>query len=439
MKLNWFSPLPPAPTDIGHFTTRVLPGLAARAEVTLWTDQPKWDQTLKQFAEVRSYELNRMPWPDLNRADACIYNIGNNPLFHGSIWQIARQHAGVVVLHDISLHHFFDGLYRVQWRDLPGYLELMDYYYGPAGRRDGYECFNSEGQNINDMAEQYPLTELATENALGIVVHTQPAFESLNQPGAPPLLSLPLAFAVPVGNASPHSRSRKGETPYRLILFGYIGRNRRLDAVLQALADFPQRDKFRLDIYGAILDDEKQIRARIRALGLRNIVTLHGFTAEAALDEALAAADLAINLRYPTMGEASGSQLRIWAHALPALVTNVGWYATLPAATVAFVRPGADEVADIQSSLRAFLDDPERFARMGQAGFEVLRQDHSPADYAASLLEFAAEVSLFRAHAAAGKLAEQVGDLAIELLGAAPESMFTSIAAEIGALEGTRR
>ena len=196
MKLNWFSPLPPAPTDIGHFTTRVLPALAARADVTLWTDQPKWDQALTQFADVRPYELQRLPWADLNRADACIYNIGNNPLFHGSIWQIARQHSGVVILHDTTLHHFFDGLYRVQWRDLPGYLELMDYYYGPAGRHDGYECFTSEARNINDMAEKYPLTELATENALGVVVHTQPGFELLNRVGAPPLLSLPLPFAA---------------------------------------------------------------------------------------------------------------------------------------------------------------------------------------------------------------------------------------------------
>lgn len=439
MKLNWFSPLPPAPTDIGHFTTRVLPALTARAEVTLWTDQPKWDHTLTQLADVRRYDLGSMSWADLNRADASIYNIGNNPLFHGSIWQIARQHAGIVILHDTRLHHFFDGLYRAQWRDLSGYLELMEFYYGPAGRHDGYECFTSEARNINEMAEKYPLTELATENALGVVVHTQPGFDALNRAGAAPLLYLPLPFAATARPAVARKPTRIDETRYRLILFGYVGRNRRLDAVLQALSDFPQREKFRLDIFGTILDDEKHVRTRIRALGLKNSVTLHGFTEEAELDEALAAADLAINLRYPTMGEASGSQLRIWAHALPALVTNTGWYAGLPADAVAFVRPGENEVSDIQSHLGAFLDDPKRFALMGQAGFEVLKQEHSPGDYVASLLEFAAEASLFRAQAAAGKLAERAGQLTTELLGSAPESMLADVATEIGALVGTRR
>ena len=36
--------------------------------------------------------------------------------------------------------------------------------------------------------------------------------------------------------------------------------------------------------------------------------------------------ELLINLRYPTMGEASLSQLRIWRHALPSMVTQVGWH-----------------------------------------------------------------------------------------------------------------
>ena len=72
----------------------------------------------------------------------------------------------------------------------------------------------------------------------------------------------------------------------------------------------------------------------------------HGFTSEKKLDEALSQAHLAINLRYPTMGEA-WSQLRIWAHASQS-GSQVGWYATLPPDTVRFVRPDTNEVADIQ-------------------------------------------------------------------------------------------
>ena len=48
-----------------------------------------------------------------------------------------------------------------------------------------------------------------------------------------------------------------------------------------------------------------------------NLVQLHGYTPEKELNKVLEKSHLAINLRYPTMGEASGSQLRIWYHALP--------------------------------------------------------------------------------------------------------------------------
>jgi len=86
--------------------------------------------------------------------------------------------------------------------------------------------------------------------------------------------------------------------PYRLIVFGHLSRNRRLDALFQALASFPERKRFHLDIYGSV-PDGKYLDAQIDALDLRPLVTVHGFVPEEALDQALQAADLALNLRYP--------------------------------------------------------------------------------------------------------------------------------------------
>src|SRR3712207_5618000 len=107
MKINWFSPLPPAKTDIAHCTARVLPALAERARVTLWTDEASWDPGLERYAAVRRYRPDAPPWTELNRADANVYHIGNNYLFHGSIWQVSRRLPGIVVMHDVRLHDFF--------------------------------------------------------------------------------------------------------------------------------------------------------------------------------------------------------------------------------------------------------------------------------------------------------------------------------------------
>jgi glycosyltransferase involved in cell wall biosynthesis len=458
MKINWFSPLPPASTDIAHYTTRVLPALSAKADITLWTDQQEWERGLEAHAHVRRYKPESIAWPELNRADLCVYHIGNNPLFHGSIWQLSRQHRGLIVLHDLRLHHFFDGLYRVKWRDLEGYLAVMERYYGDEGRLDAELCYRSEAVNINEMAERYPLTKLATENALGVLVHTREAFELLKAESLCPVAYAPLPFSAATGPArvptssqseAPDQREQeqigpdergtpRDGSPYRLILFGYLGRNRRLSAVLKALAELPQKEKFHLDIYGQVLDDQKRLRSEIRALGLKRLVTVHGFVPETELDQALAHAHLAINLRYPTMGEASGSQLRIWAHALPSLVTKVGWYASLPSETVAFVRPRDEEVEDIKSHLGAFLSQPERFRQMGLEGKRKLLEEHSPESYARAILDFAA--ARFGTRMQARLLAQRAGTLTGGWLQTESQTeTFRHVAAEIRAMMGNRR
>jgi glycosyltransferase involved in cell wall biosynthesis len=436
MKLNWFSPLPPASTDIAHYTERVLPALSARADVTLWTDQEHWETGLQRYAEVRRYSPERVPWAELNRAQLSIYHIGNNPLFHGSIWQVSRAAPGLVVLHDMRLHHFFDGLYRVKWRDPDAYQSVMGKYYGEQGRLDALECFKQEARNIDSMAERYPLTQLATENALGVLVHTREAFAQLKLDRLRPAAYAPLPYdagprAQPSQNFAENNAGADNGPTYRLIVFGYLGRNRRLDALLKALAEFPQKENFRLDIYGQVLDDNKHLRANIRALGLKRLATVHGFVPEAELDQALARAHLAVNLRYPTMGEASGSQLRIWSHALPSLVTQVGWYASLPAETVAFVRP-AHEIEDIQAHLKAFLNRPGDFAAMGQRGRALLEQEHSPDDYAQAILDFAHIAGRQGAHHAAYKLAQRAGALMSDwTTPKSPDDTFERVATEI--------
>jgi len=192
-----------------------------------------------------------------------------------------------------------------------------------------------------------------------------------------------------------------------LIVSGFINRNRRLDVLLQALAEFPQKDRFLLDIYGEVWDPG-HIRKQIQTLGLSKLVNLRGFVSADDLDIALSCADMAINLRYPTMGEASISQLRIWAHALPTLVTRVGWYGNLPANVVAHVRP-EHEIADIQEHLSTFLADRERFAEMGRRGQQLLAELHSPRAYVQAVLELANQAKEFRPRAVAYKLAERVG------------------------------
>ena len=403
MKLNWFSPLPPARTGIADYTFGILPELSRRAEVTLWTDRTGWDPELEKYARVRQFQPERVDWVEVNRAELSFYNIGNNHLHHASIWQVSRQAPGIVILHDVRLHDFFESLYRGHWRDQDGYLALIEKHYGEEGLQIALEFVSSRHGDYDLMAQRFSMTGAVLENALGVMVHTQDAAEEVSGSRCPGFYTeLPSAPII----APKHTNSRPPGL-HRLIIFGHIGRNRRLDAVLEALSQLPQRDLFQLDIYGEI-DDAKTVRQRIHTLDLKDIVKVHGYAPAEDLDHALSIASLAINLRYPTMGEASASQLRIWEHALPSLVTRVGWYASLPENAVAHVRP-ENEVADIRSHLENFLADPERFARMGQLGLKRVLSEHHPKTYVSaivSLVEMAPELKLRHA---AFDLAQRTG------------------------------
>ncbi len=194
--------------------------------------------------------------------------------------------------------------------------------------------------------------------------------------------------------------------PYRLVVFGYLGRNRRLGAVLEALAAIRERAQFRLDICGQLWD-EGQVRTQVDQLGLNSIVNLYGFLANDQVEQKLGTAHLAINLRYPSMGEASLSQLQFWDYGLPTLVTRTGWYTSLPEEAVAFVRP-EHEVADIQAHLRAFLAHPEVFRAMGECGRRSLIKN-APGRYVDGMAKFVSEALRVSPRVSALALARRVG------------------------------
>jgi len=406
MRINWFSPLYPAKSGIADYTLGLLPTFSKKAEVILWTDQTDWDPSLEQYAQIKTYKSGKIDWATLNRGAVSFYNIGNNHRFHTSIWQVSKQSPGIVILHDFRLHDFFESLYRGHWRDERGYLDQMEACYGQEGLKAAAEFVTAEHADYDSMAQRFPMFPLVLEDSLATIVHTQEAYTEVRSYNRWPVVYTPLPFS---GQLRGKRTLDENGAPYRLIVFGHIGRNRRLASVLEALSLLPERARFRLDIYGEI-DDPRSLRNRIHELNLKHIVTVHGYVPNEELDRALQAASLAINLRYPTMGEASASQLRIWTHALPTLVTRVGWYASLSEETVSHVRP-EHEVDDIRSHLLSFLEDPRSFASKGNQGLRFVEREHHPEQYVSTLMSLASTAVELNLRKSAIDLAKRSGAL----------------------------
>ncbi len=409
MRINWFSPLPPAPSGIAYTTGVLLPYLARRAEVALWTDQGSWDKSLEEFATVHQFNPGELWWDTLNKSDATFYNMGNNARFHSAIWRASQRLPGVVILHEDALQGFFTIHYGEERSDPAGHVALMQKYYGNRGRLAAGQFWRGQ-RDIDSLSLDFPLTPAALEMALAVITHSRAAFLRVKKMGRWSVARLPLPEKA--GPAPPPRRPHL--PPYRLIIFGYLGLNRRLEQTLAALSGFVQRDLFQLHLYGEVRDPAA-LRRTIAALALEKLVHLHGLVPREELEAALASADFGINLRYPTMGEASGTQLQYWQHALPTMVTPVGFYSDLPEETVAHVRPG-EETADIRRHLAAFAADPAPYYEMGRRGREFLAAAHAPEIYVDGLLEMAGRVPAFGAASMAQRVARRAGSLLQEFM-----------------------
>ena len=380
MKLLWFSPVPPAKTDIANYTRRIAAPLRELLDVTfVHPDGASPDP------ELGSIPIAALSPRQINRADLCVYQIGNNPDFHSQILETAQKFPGLVVLHDRAVHEFLLIHYaltqqRTGTAQLNAYRTAMTRWYGADGLMAAQQL--TQGRTgPADLASRFPLFEVVLDRALGVVCHNPQLTAELRRrfPHLP-MVDLPLPYAAPA--TQPERPRRSATDPIRLVMFGFMAANRRASEFLHSWNQSDCRDRFELHLAGE-LSDRPRFDAAAAQLGLTDRIVHHGFLPDAALDALITSATLALNLRNPSMGEASGSQLRIWANGCPSAVSDAGWYAALPDSCVCKIGLETEQ-ADLVLLLNDLAAGRLDLDRMAQRGFQQL-QAHDPALYARNL------------------------------------------------------
>ena len=87
----------------------------------------------------------------------------------------------------------------------------------------------------------------------------------------------------------------------------------------------------------------------------------------------MAACDVLVNLRSPTMGETSGSVIRALSLGKPMLVSDIGWFSEIPDGAALRIPVDEYEVPTIAAALELAAD---RGAELGAAAREYVRRDH---------------------------------------------------------------
>jgi len=376
-RLAYFSPLPPARSGIADYSAELLPYLAERADITLFTDAPDAPGDLPR-RPTAAFPAERWAY------DLPFYQMGNS-VHHAGIYHMLRRYPGVTVLHDYVLHH------------LMAELTLGAGSFAAYAREMGYDLGEAAAPLLRDIRSgraANPLTEVALnarvlDSSLGLIVHSHTVAEWIRavRPAA-------RVAVVPHLVAPRHTHSRRPELhlPPEALLVAIVGQvttTRQLPLALRVfrrlLDDVPDA---RFLIVGQVLP-EVDLDGLLAELNLgESVIRLDYVESFDAFNDWAATADIVLNLRYPTLGETSGAALRVMAAGRALVVFDHGWYAEIPDGAAVKIPP-LDEEA-LLAALLALARSPERRAALGAAAARYVAEVCAPAAVAGVILDFIA-------------------------------------------------
>jgi glycosyltransferase involved in cell wall biosynthesis len=163
----------------------------------------------------------------------------------------------------------------------------------------------------------------------------------------------------------------EGRSPI-IACFGYLNAAKRVPQLLEAFGHVHRRfPDALLVLTGSVAPD-----LALDAEGLGDGVLLLDHQDENSLWQLLADCDLAVSLRWPTMGETSGMAIRALSLGKPLVVSDVGWFSELPDSVAAKVRVDEFEIETLAAVLELLARDDELRARMSAAASEYVRTAH---------------------------------------------------------------
>jgi glycosyltransferase involved in cell wall biosynthesis len=347
VKVAYYSPLPPSRSGIADYSALLLPALRERIEVVV--------------AE---------PGKRAPAADVALYHVGNDPDAHGWIVDALRRRPGVVVLHEFVLHHLISGI-TLGRGDARGYFDAMERDLGVAGRLLALGVADNLLPLLwETQPERFPLAGVVLDLAQGLIVHSRYVETRAREAGYDGPVWRVAHPAWPEVHVEPAAVS--GEP--LVGCFGYLNVNKRIPQVLEAFALLlRRRPRATLLLVGAA-GERFDLERRLERLGLDDSAILReDYVAEERLWSLMAACDVLVNLRSPTMGESSGAVIRGLGLGKAMLVSDVGWFSELPDGVALKIPLDEYEVPTIAGALELAADHA---AELGGAARDYVRREH---------------------------------------------------------------
>jgi glycosyltransferase involved in cell wall biosynthesis/SAM-dependent methyltransferase len=307
VNLAFFSPLPPAKSGIADYSAVLL-------------------DHLKNFAQVEAFSSRPASF-DPSRYDAIVYQLGNNP-HHTFVYEMAMKHPGVVVLHEANLHHLIADL-TIRRGDWDGYIREVELNAGPQAREYA-ECYVRTLERAPDY--DIPMLKPVLERSRGAIVHSAAVENELRALGyTGPVEKIPHgAWIVDADRMKYRERLGLNERTPLIGIFGFLKPYKRIAESLRAFARLIRVEPDARMILVGEAHPELPLESMIATRNLSAHVRHIGFAPIEDFNGYLGACDIILNLRYPTVGESSGTLLRALGMGKAVIVSDVGSFREYP-------------------------------------------------------------------------------------------------------------
>ena len=307
MRVAFFSPLPPAKSGIADYSAAVLQHLAEFAEVTTFTEKPA------------SF--------DAASFDICLYQLGNNP-FHTFAYEMAMERPGVVVMHEANLHHLIADL-TIRRNDWDAYLREVE-------RNGGPEALDYALRHVRTLERgpdyDIPMLRSILTRSRAAIVHSEAVEAELRSAGfTGPVAKIRHGAWIVDGDRMKY-RERLGLNE-RTPLIGIFGFLKPYKRIAESLRAFRRLIRLAPDARMILVGEahpELPLEALISSLDLSAHVRHIGFAPIEDFNGYLSACDIVLNLRFPTVGESSGTLLRSLGMGKAVVVSDVGSFREYP-------------------------------------------------------------------------------------------------------------
>ncbi|GJE29639.1 glycosyltransferase family 4 protein [Methylobacterium organophilum] len=327
--LLFFSPLPPSRNGIADYSARVLAKLSLRYKVTAFAES--------LFAEVPdgvSLVDEALAFQHVSPGARIVYQLGNNP-GHVFVLRAALRYPGVVVLHDPRLLY----LYQVAGTKTQDLYDLMVASNPRAAQFARDARLNGRGPTRIDHVLFDALAEVLRVSR-AIVVHSEYARQLIRRhhgEAAAAKVSVIPHFAYPPAKLSREAARAAlslNRNAFVVVTAGFVHRRKRYEWLIEALDQVVQTNA-RPVIWiqaGELREEEVPMSALLdRFPAVKAVSRVTGYLSERDLDTTIAAADVLVNLRFPSEGESSGSLARAFGNGTCCLVSDTAAFKEIPA------------------------------------------------------------------------------------------------------------